>query len=506
MRTCARRLAASLLLAAAALVRPAQARLVRPVIVISDLHLGEGKQDDAWSPIEDFRWEHDLKGFLDAIRARWPTGVDLVLNGDSFDLWQSSSVACGKPGDPELGCSTAQALERLQRTLIAHRNSLADLDAFARSKNYVWFVPGNHDVALLMKDVGDRLLASFTSANVHVLSSGLFISEDQSVVAEHGHMIGQDPNHLKGWPKPFQQVGDETFLNSPWGEQFVQQYYDAWERKYPIIDNITEELAGASLAIKREGLSQSLLASIDFAKFYVAGVSWPQLGGSLGPLTNGRNDTEIDWDTGKLDQAGVAALLPDGDLLRSLLSKGGLRLDAQALGAERLNLLCDRALAERSGRAGDGFPCSLKRGKLGALAEGFFRRRKQVIFERIENLRQSLTPTGGVPPAIRTYVYSHTHRAEMPFLARSSGPFQPRVVNSGAWQRVVTPEQLRHRFLVAPENALRELSPEQLPLCYSFVAIEPGKENQPQLLRYPIPSADGWRTNETQLCEKSPWR
>jgi UDP-2,3-diacylglucosamine pyrophosphatase LpxH len=479
------------------LPRHAQATLPRAVVVVSDLHFGEGKQGDGWSPIEDFRWTDDFKGLLDTLQAHWPSGVDLVLNGDTFELWQSSSVTCGKSGDPDLGCSEDQADARLKRVLEQHAQSIADLNGFAKEKNHVWIVPGNHDAALLMQKVGDRLRSAFTSRNVHLQTSGAFVSEDGLVVAEHGHMIGEDPNNLKDWPRPYRKVGQDMFMNSPWGEQFVKQYYDAWERKYPILDNITEELAGAGYAMKREGVANSLMATKDFLRFYVLGVSWAQLGGTLGEKKYEGN-APPDWDTSKIDQATLAALLPATDPVRGLLLNGQVTFLPQSLGDEQLRLLCDRALAERKGRPGKDFPCSLKNGTLGLFGEGFLRRRKDVIFDHIQKLRAKLAP------GMVTYVFSHTHRAEMPYLARMKGPFQPKVVNTGAWQRIVTPEQIAKRFS-PPESVLDNLTLEQLPRCYSFVAIEPGGEKEPQLLRYPLPAADPWKTVETNLCENSAW-
>ena len=108
-------------------------------------------------------------------------------------------------------------------------------------------------------------------------------------------------------------------------------------------------------------------------------------------------------------------------------------------------------------------------------------------------------------PSLRTYVYSHTHRAELPFDGTLSGPFRPKVVNTGAFQRIVTPEQMNQRF-ESPQDALRKAKLEDLPRCYSFVVVEPKKERFPKLLRYPIPSQDGWRTMAAHLCERQTWK
>jgi hypothetical protein len=59
----------------------------RQIVVISDLHMGLGKDAvGAWDRHEDFRWAADFDAFLTAVDREGKSAVDLVLNGDSFDL------------------------------------------------------------------------------------------------------------------------------------------------------------------------------------------------------------------------------------------------------------------------------------------------------------------------------------------------------------------------------------------------------------------------------------
>jgi hypothetical protein len=49
------------------------------------------------------------------------------------------------------------------------------------------------------------------------------------------------------------------------------------------------------------------------------------------------------------------------------------------------------------------------------------------------------------------------------------------VFNSGAWQRLITPEQVKARATHGkkPADVLRTLVPEALDACYSFVVMAP---------------------------------
>ena len=68
------------------------------------------------------------------------------------------------------------------------------------------------------------------------------------------------------------------------------------------------------------------------------------------------------------------------------------------------------------------------------------------------------------------FVYSHTHLVDGGFNPIRSG-WNPRVVNTGAWQRVVAPETIKE-WKLAPGEALRR-TVDALPACYSLVWVAP---------------------------------
>src|ERR1051326_4683010 len=256
---CRMRLAAAVLIAAVALVSASgdAADVEHRTVIISDLHLGVGHLPDhsercdpklvkaaceppdrrrnsvssaageTWNKFEDFRWESEFARFLDVVDKEGDHQNTLVLDGDTFELWQSSECDC-RYEDKNWGCTEAEALERLKRVMSQHRGELQDLARFAANGNRVVFIPGNHDAALALPKVVDALVGQFRDfhAEVRVESSGYWIANDK-VYIEHGHEIGHDANRIEGWPEHMLvKAGDCDYLRRSWGERFVQEFYD----------------------------------------------------------------------------------------------------------------------------------------------------------------------------------------------------------------------------------------------------------------------------------------
>jgi len=165
----------------------------RTIVVLSDLHMGAGRdRSGKWYPYEDFRWSPEFAAFLAAIDRQGGSAVDLILNGDTFELLQSTEGNCAGAA-AGLGCTEVEALARLERVLRAHAADVKALGQFARAgSNRVVFAPGDHDAALLVPGIGrqvERALAA-PAGRVEVTASGDWSSADDQVYAEHGHQIG----------------------------------------------------------------------------------------------------------------------------------------------------------------------------------------------------------------------------------------------------------------------------------------------------------------------------
>ncbi len=401
----------------------------RTVIVISDLHFGLGAakshdgQQAGFDAYEDFRWSREWAEFLQQIdREGQASGsaTDLILNGDAFELWQSRSGDC-KSRDHEQGCSGAEALARVQQVIAAHSDDLRRLGAFAMSgDNRVVIVPGNHDAALLFPAVARTVQASTGAPadRLSVSATGFWISRDRRIYADHGHQIGLDPNGFHNWPTPFRERDGQYYLTRPWGEQFMQAFYNAYEDRYPIIDNIASERDAVRIAITREGPLGFVQAVGKFVGFTLLKTSWSQ----------------------RIDIA---------------------RLQSPSEPDPEPN------------KPSDG------------------RTREQIFGSYLSQVLGTLQSQQVANRPVDLYVFSHTHGLDVGFDFASSSPSgKTRVVNSGAWQRVVSADWLkaeRDRRQLAERDTLIGIHLEDLPPCYGVIRIKPYAINaapSPEVLYY----------------------
>lgn len=490
--------------------KPATVGEPRATAIISDLHLGVGRdKNKTWHPYEDFRWEREFRLFLLRLKQEGGGRTDLILNGDTFELWQSLEHDC-KYANTDLGCTEAEAVRRVRRVLSEHKGELDALSDFASSgENTVTIVPGNHDAALLFPAVARAVLGAFRapSGRVKVAAEGHWISRDGLVYAEHGHQIGEEVNRFHGWPLPFLQGQRVVHLRRPWGEQFVQAFYNRYEAKYPIVDNVADERDALRFAMAAEGRLGSVVSSAEFMKFFLLDVSWRQLSDVLG-----EEGEPTEWDTESiLSQGGHAFILeslPEGDPLRAEVERAArerlLGLSVAMLSEREIRAICDlRAIAAERVQADPEANlwskverCPVKNEGLGAIGQSFVRSRDDIFGAHLKHTAHRLGQAANRRFGI--FVYSHTHRVARgfnPLRAEGLG-WDPYVVNSGAWQRVVSAQTLR-RMNPNPAEALRGARLEQLPGCYTVVWIAPYAE---------IPAVEirSWRENVDGSWEFGP--
>ena len=177
------------------------------------------------APLRRLPVGRQFASFLDAVDWESASAVDLVLNGDAFDLVQSTAKDCAAAAD--LGCIEPEAVGRLDRVLTAHRAEIEALQAFARKgTNRVVFVPGDSDAAVLFGAVRRRLLAAMAvpPGRIEVAGEGFWRSPDGRVHAEHGHQIGFNAHRFADWPSPFTKRRGRVYLTRPLGEQIAGEY------------------------------------------------------------------------------------------------------------------------------------------------------------------------------------------------------------------------------------------------------------------------------------------
>lgn len=460
--------------------------VARTIVVIGDLHMGPGRDSSgAWHAVEDFRWRDEFIRFLDALTAE-DGAVDLVINGDLFELLQSPDVPCAH-ADGVAGCTDNEALQRLFIAITAHAAELAAIGKFASSgANRVYVVPGDHDAALLMPRVWARALAAFGAApdRVQLASSGRWRSGDGRVHVEHGHQLPLSADRFSRWPTPFITDGGGTRLERPWGEHALLPFYDRTEARYPIVDNIAEEGVGAKFVAAALG-GESSVDAPPLLRLLLTKTTWQQFRMDL-------DDGEVqapEWDLTRIRAdlaAFVSTSLPGDDPFAAIvktLTPAALAEVGAALSDQHIVAVCDYRAAIRRARrrmervltqlAGVGPPiaeCPRVAATVGSAFEYYWRSRDQQVRDHIGKL-----------PGLDAIVFGHTHLLDRPF--RVFGDGGPVVVTSGAWQRTIHPNDIKH--IAAPL--------ESLPACYSFVQIAAASGRRtPQLRSWRLSGQQQW--------------
>ena len=480
----------------------------RTTVIISDLHLGNGKDPGGhWNPLEDFRWRDDFAPFLRMVDQTGKGATDLILNGDTFELLQSASAKASadsaKPSqgesatadcrhaEPRLGCTEAEALARLERVLAAHALEISDLGTFARAgSNHLVLVPGDHDAALVFPSLTKRVVAALNApGRVDVASRGYWLSSDGSVYVEHGHQIKPDSYRFASWPQPFIRQGGRTYLERTWGEQLVQGLYDQYEARYPILDNVAEDGIGLKYAVTADSAVLPSAATGSLLKFLLSKMTWQQFrldidGGDVEPP---------EWDVPAVRRSGAAffveSLLPD-DRFRAradaALKDNRLGLDVGVLTDPEIVAICDYRAAMRRARrrlertltqvphVGAAIAeCPRTPETRGSRFEYFWRSRDARIVGRLEEVRAALTRDRRSSD-VKVFVSGHTHLGDGGFVP-VRGAASPIVLNTGAWQRTISPFQVEQTMTDrnwSEAELLRQLQPEQLPACYGVVWID----------------------------------
>jgi Calcineurin-like phosphoesterase len=483
-------------------VPAATAQNNRLTAIISDTHFGVGKTPDGnWHPYEDARWATEFRLFLEELDREGQGNTDLILNGDTFELWQSLENDCTYPND-NLSCTEQDALKRVRTVIAAHQTELNAIRAFATSgNNTVFILPGNHDAPLMFPAVAGEVLRAIgaPSDRVTISRDGYWLSADGLIYAEHGHQIGYDTNRYSDWPRPFIQQGGVNYLQRPWGEQFVQRFYNYYERRYPIIDNLMEESLGVKYGAIAEGLFGLQHAVGRFALFYLVQSSGTQIGQSLGGQEKG-----VRWDIAAIRKLGnrfFVESIPSDDPLRALVQRamrnGTLGINISNLSDEELQSICDVRAAVANQKPPRVTPCP--KAKLGAIGRNLITSRETIFQKHLNDTLTRLRARGSATD-FRLFIFAHTHLPESSYSPfRSLSGWQPIVVNSGAWQRTYSEQQLerdrKSRRLKA--SGVLQLQPENLPACYPVVTIPPYAGSPQSLLRYWKQVGNDWMFTDT---------
>ena len=484
--------------------------VTRQTIFLSDLHLGEGTESetDEWLALEDARWGDDLKLFLETIKNEGSTATDLVLNGDVFELWQSTTPGCSL-NNSALGCSEEEVIARLRRIVEAHPVEIQAIRSFAETERArVFIVPGDHDAALLLPSVAKVALSLIGApdAKIQIMSSGTWQSEDDLLYSEHGHQINNSTSSFDRWPTPFAEHDGTTYLLRNWEERFIQKIYNDHEEHYPIIDNVSQLGLGIKYLLAANPSMAVEVQAGQLLKYFLFKMPWSQYRSNL--------EGEVqppEWDIEKIRLTETSSFLveslPADDPFRNYattaLEKNRLALSLSDLSDEELVAICDhRAILRRARRrleqtitqlAKTPGPapreCPRQENSFGGVYSDFFRSRNHIFSRYLEEAQQHGEPDG--ISTFKAFIYSHTHLPDRGFYPTQN--IDLRAVNTGAWQRTIYPrklEQLRNEQKISETSVLSEIQPDDLPACYAFVQVAPYTTT-------PKPTVQYWRLSET---------
>ncbi len=504
----------------------------RLTILISDLHIGPGKDDkdpEKWKNIEDFRWHEEFSEFLKFVTEEGKKNADLIILGDMFELWQSANMDCTgegmtlrctvrdcEHGDKELGCTEGEALVRAKRILSQHKDVFESLRAFVapETTNRIIILPGNHDAAILYPLVAREIISEIvgnpveetdcqSTSRVCIAKKGYWMSSDGRTYADHGHQF-DTANRFVDWPTPFVKREGQTYLERPFGEQMVQKFYNRYEERFPILDNLSGESEGISLGFETQGL-RLIDDFAEFAQFLLLKISWKQFEDFLGEQKEGQPPK---WDLDKIEDSPNFLIdsIPAGDPLR-IVAEESLRqkkfeLRPSRLTKDQLQELCDYKMLRKKQGDAKVVECPRAGEDTGAIIDKIADREKENLKEHLFSVYAARKAALPALKPFSVYLYGHTHqRSKDPETLQKgdSSPWALMVINTGAFQRVVDRKQLKkiqeqrrnQGEKLENRDILTTLSPEDLPACYTFVRIDPYTDAPNPLLRYWVKNKKG---------------
>lgn len=290
-----------------------------------------------------------------------------------------------------------------------------------------------------------------------------------------------DANLFPGWPAPFVTRAGTQRPRRPLEEQFVQGFFNQYEDRCPILDNISPEAQGVRYGLYTLGPQASLAVSGQFLDFLLRDNTWRQYLSIIDPAAR-----LPQWAVGQVRAQGGRLLLdsvPPGDPLRpaaeAAQAAGLLDATVAALSDAALGRIYDLRWAARQAQALAGQAQTLSDcpGTAGprSVADALSQDRDERLTQRLGAVRELLRQRGGTTP-LQVFVYGHTHDAAAPFRPLGGGSWDPMVLNSGAYQRIASAawiEATRKQRGLQPGEVLTRLTLEDLPACYPYVVIAP---------------------------------
>ena len=236
------------------------------IIVLSDLHMGEGKKPKSsrYASTEDFFYDDAIARFFRFLVEKYksdPSKLKLVLNGDILDFLTVVNVPSREEARRRgfevsssekkfgLNATEKKSIYKLDVIFDGHTTVFHALSRFVAAGHQLVFVRGNHDLELHFEGVQNHILyllsgfydgADLESLQKRVSFHMLFYQEKKRVHIEHGNQY-DSTNSIRYPLSPIQfeksfwrrdEEADEM-LDYPLGSIFVKFFYNRVRRLDP---------------------------------------------------------------------------------------------------------------------------------------------------------------------------------------------------------------------------------------------------------------------------------
>lgn len=209
----------------------------KPVtIVVSDLHMGGGRNDTG----DDFVDHNSQFSCFLREQCSTPEGqrgdIEIIINGDFLEFAQIRPEAYDVRST-KYWCSEPESVRKLLAILEGHADVFKALREFQEPRNRVTIFAGNHDVDLYWGDVQSEI-RKVAGEVCFELGETWYQRYEGRLRISHGHML--DPaNSFENWENPVQLADDGVLrLEMCPGTRFMVKFVNQLEATYPFIDNV----------------------------------------------------------------------------------------------------------------------------------------------------------------------------------------------------------------------------------------------------------------------------
>lgn len=226
----------------------------RYVLVLSDLHFGDGGK------LENFNADENFSKLLQYARGQGQLhggAADIIINGDFIDFLQIP---------PLHHTSWRDASKKIEYVATAHKKAFGAMAEFLRTnRNRLIIIPGNHDIELHFRDVQNAFIQSVAKGDENIAARvifpndsplgthfggwerGPFVYRMPGVYIEHGNQF--DPLNCFDHADFFSDSEKKELIRLPWGSRFVLDVLNEKQLDFPFLDKIRPKSAAVLIAI-----------------------------------------------------------------------------------------------------------------------------------------------------------------------------------------------------------------------------------------------------------------